>query len=336
MLSKIVNMIWLKAHDKGLQFNVSVDPQVPTVLYGDEVRIKQIIINLLNNAVKYTAEGSIELRVESENIDDKFTNITISVSDTGMGIKKEALPNLFDAFKRVDEEKNRYIEGTGLGLSIVKQLVELMDGTISVNSVYGDGSTFSVTLKQGISDISEIGDLNIHNQALAKRSQYESNFKAPEAKILIVDDNEMNLEVEKKLLISTQMNIDTVLIGKDALEKTLEKKYDVILMDHLMPVMSGIECLEYIRSQSGGLNRTTPVIVLTANAGSDNRDLYNRAGFDGYLVKPNDIYMMAERLCLLMGNESLRKRMGENSAKKVALYSQGVIMDSWIKLFAEL
>ncbi len=286
MLSEIVNMIWLKAHDKGLQFNVSVDPQVPTVLYGDEVRIKQIIINLLNNAVKYTAEGSIELRVESENIDDKFTNITISVSDTGMGIKKEALPNLFDAFKRVDEEKNRYIEGTGLGLSIVKQLVELMDGTISVNSVYGDGSTFSVTLKQGISDISEIGDLNIHNQALAKRSQYESNFKAPEAKILIIDDNEMNLEVEKKLLISTQMNIDTVLSGKDALEKTLEKKYDVILMDHLMPVMSGIECLEYIRSQSGGLNRTTPVIVLTANAGSDNRDLYNRAGFDGYLVKP--------------------------------------------------
>ncbi len=287
MISEIVNMIWIKAHDKGLKFDVSIDPDVPSVLYGDEVRIKQIIINLLNNAVKYTKEGSISLHIESETQEDeKTTLLNISVTDTGMGIKKEALPELFNAFKRVDEEKNRNIEGTGLGLSIVKQLIDLMEGDIKVSSVYGEGSTFTVTVKQGISDATEIGDLNIHNIQVLKREKYESNFKAPEARILIVDDNEMNLEVEKKLLADTQMTVDLAKSGREALEKSESVNYDVILMDHLMPQMDGIECLERLRSQTGGLNRMTPVVVLTANAGSDNRDLYNRAGFDGYLVKP--------------------------------------------------
>ena len=286
LLSEVVNMIWLKAHDKGLKFEVSVDPKVPAVLYGDEVRIKQIIINLLNNAVKYTAEGSVELHIESEAADDNTMMLLISVSDTGMGIKKEVIPYLFDAFKRVDEEKNRYIEGTGLGLSIVKQLVELMGGNVTVNSVYGEGTTFTVTVKQGVSDKTLIGELNIQNQQVAKRSQYESSFKAPDAKILIVDDNEMNLEVEKKLLADTQLTIDTVLSGRAALEMTVKTHYDVILMDHLMPEMDGIECLECIKNQTGGLNRTTPVVALTANAGSDNRELYSRSGFYGYLVKP--------------------------------------------------
>ena len=286
MLSEIVNMIWIRANDKGLKFNVTIDPKVPTVLYGDEVRIKQVIINLLNNAVKYTPEGSVELHVESEEKDEKNVELSIFVTDTGMGIKKETLPYLFDAFKRVDEEKNRHIEGTGLGLSIVKQLVELMNGTITVNSVYGEGSTFTVVLTQGISDPAHIGDLSIHNQGTVRRNAYECSFRAPEARILIVDDNEMNLEVESKLLIGTEMNIDKALSGKAALELTVQKQYDTIFMDHLMPEMDGIECLENIRRQSGGMNRNTPVIVLTANAGSENRELYNRAGFNGYMVKP--------------------------------------------------
>ncbi len=286
LLSEIVNMIWLKAEEKGLKFNVNIDPSVPSVLYGDEVRIKQIIINLLNNAVKYTAEGSIDLRIDSEDVDERTTMLSISISDTGTGIKKEALPHLFEAFRRVDEEKNRYIEGTGLGLSIVKQFTELMGGTVTVNSIYGEGSTFTVTLEQGISDSSQIGDLNIHSQGSVNRGKHESAFTAPDARILIVDDNEMNLEVERKLLVDTKLTIDTALSGRDALEMTVRSHYDVILMDHLMPEMDGIECLSRIRSQTGGLNRTTPVVVLTANAGSSNRDLYNRAGFDGYLVKP--------------------------------------------------
>ena len=286
LISEVVNMIWLRAHDKGLKFDVSIDPKVPSVLYGDEVRIKQIIINLLNNAVKYTTEGSIELHMESDEIDEKTVLLTISVTDTGMGIKKESLPYLFDAFKRVDEEKNRHVEGTGLGLSIVRTLLDLMGGNITVNSVYGEGTTFTVVVKQGISDATEIGELNIHNQRISKRAAYESSFSAPEASILIVDDNEMNLEVESKLLAGTGMTIDKALSGKAALELAVKKHYDAILMDHLMPEMDGIECLMELRNQTGGLNRTTPVIVLTANAGGDNRELYNRAGFDGYLVKP--------------------------------------------------
>ncbi len=321
MLSEVVNMIWIKAHDKGIGFEVSIDPKVPSVLFGDEVRIKQIMINILNNAVKYTKEGSVELHMESENVDEKTTILTISISDTGMGIKKEALPYLFDAFKRVDEEKNRHIEGTGLGLSIVKQLTELMGGTVTVNSVYGEGSTFTVTLKQGISDASEIGELNIHNQQSVRRTHYESSFKAPEAKILIVDDNEMNLEVEKKLLKNTQMAVDTAISGRQALEMTVKTHYDTILMDHLMPEIDGIECLEQIRTQTGGLNRTTPIIVLTANAGSANRELYQRSGFDGYLVKPVSGVALEDILMkhisgdkLIVSDKMLRMREDINTA----------------------
>ncbi len=296
MLSEIVNMMWLRAQDKGLGFEVNVDPEVPMVLYGDEIRIKQVIVNLLNNAVKYTKNGHVGLRMESNDIDEDTVELLISISDTGMGIKKEDLPYLFDAFKRVDEGKNRHIEGTGLGLSIVKQLAELMDGTVTVNSIYGEGSTFTVMVKQGVSDHNRIGELNIHNQQIVKRNEYESSFLAPEVRILIVDDNEMNLEVEKRLLEDTDMGIDTALNGKDALALGVKNHYDAIFMDHLMPEMDGIECLERLRSQAGGLNRTTPVIVLTANAGSENRELYTRAGFDGYLVKPVSGEAMEETL----------------------------------------
>ena len=316
MLSEIVNMIWVRANDKGLKFDVNIDPKVPSVLYGDEVRVKQIIINLLNNAVKYTQEGSIGLRLEIEGSYEEKVLLRISISDTGMGIKKEAIPHLFEAFKRVDEQKNRFIEGTGLGLSIVKQLVDLMDGTIAVDSIYGEGSTFVVTLVQGVSDKTEVGELSIHNQKIRKHGNYESSFKAPSVRLLIVDDNEMNLEVEKKLLADTGMMIDTVLSGKEALKKSFETKYDVIFMDHLMPEMDGIECLKNLRNQVGGFNRTTPIIVLTANAGSDNRELYNSAGFDGYLVKPVSGAAMEEVLIrhispnkLILGSKVSRMRM---------------------------
>ncbi|MBQ8945819.1 MAG: DegV family EDD domain-containing protein [Lachnospiraceae bacterium] len=305
MLSEIVNMIWLRAHEKGLKFDVSIDPKVPSVLFGDEVRIKQVIINLLNNAVKYTPSGSIGLHIESEEAGDDAVLLHISVSDTGMGIKKEAIPFLFDAFKRVDQEKNRMIEGTGLGLSIVKQIIELMGGNITVSSVYGEGSTFTAVIRQGVSDHSEIGELNIHNQQVVRTSTYESSFTAPEAAILIVDDNEMNLEVESRLLIDTEMVIDKAAGGKEALDMSLKRHYDVILMDHLMPEMDGIECMEMLRKQVGGLNRNTPVVVLTANAGSENRELYNRAGFDGYLVKPVSGESLEEMLIRHIAPEKL-------------------------------
>ncbi len=287
LVSEIVNMVWLNAEQKGLQLEVDIDPSIPTELYGDEVRIKQILVNILNNAVKYTNEGQISLHMEREQIEGDQVLLVFSISDTGMGIKQEALPHLFDAFHREDEEKNRFIEGTGLGLSIVKQLVELMNGKISVNSVYTQGSTFTVSLWQKISDTQHVGEINIANFGSTRaQNAYECSFEAPEARILIVDDNEMNLEVEKKLLESTKMTIDVAYTGQQALEMTLNRSYDVILMDHLMPEMDGIECLERLRRQTGGLNNSIPVIVLTANAGSENRELYNNSGFDDYLVKP--------------------------------------------------
>lgn len=287
LLSEIVNMIWLKAEEKGLKFNVDIDPDVPETLFGDEVRIKQILINMLNNAVKYTNEGSVNLHVECDFTSDNESLLKISISDTGMGIRPEALPHLFDTFQRVDEEKNRHIEGTGLGLSIVKQLVELMDGEISVNSVYGEGSVFTVEIKQGVSSDKRIGDMSISNTgSISGTEKFSHGFYAPGARILIVDDNEMNLQVEEKLLEGTEMEVDLAISGKEALALTLRNRYDVIFMDHLMPEMDGIECYDRIRRQNGGLNNNVPIIVLTANAGGENIELYNNTGFDGYLVKP--------------------------------------------------
>lgn len=287
MLSDIVNMIWIRAKKKGLEFHIDVDQTLPSQLYGDEVRIKQILINVLNNAVKYTSEGSVTLSIQCKRQENGHALIVYSVTDTGIGIKKENIPYLFSAFKRVDEEKNRYIEGTGLGLSIVKQLVGLMNGEIAVNSVYMKGSTFVITLPQDIVDEAEIGELNLEaRHALNERKHYRQSFEAPKAHVLIVDDNDANLMVAQKLLRDTKVNIDTVTSGAQCLKKTLLKRYDVIFMDHLMPEMDGIECLYEIRKQTGGLNLRTPVVALTANADGGNQTFYRREGFDGYLLKP--------------------------------------------------
>lgn len=287
MLSDIVNMIWVRAREKKLEFHIDVDRKMPSRLMGDEVRIKQVLINVLNNAVKYTAEGTVTLSIQCRKQENGRAQIVYSVADTGMGIKKENMPYLFSAFKRVDEEKNRHIEGTGLGLSIVKQLVELMGGDISVNSVYTKGTTFVITLPQEAVSEEEIGDIDIEaRHAMNARKHYKRSFEAPRARILIVDDHETNLMVAKKLLRDTKVQTETACSGTECLQKTLQNRYDVILMDHLMPEMDGIMCLHEIRRQAGGLNPETPVVVLTANAGAENQRLYRREGFDGYLTKP--------------------------------------------------
>ena len=287
-ISEIVSMISLRAQQKNLLLNLEVDPTIPAELFGDEVRIKQILINLLNNAVKYTQEGSVTLRLEKgEDTSPDEVLLLFSVIDTGMGIKQDVIPYLFDAFSRMDEEKNAKIEGTGLGLSIVKQLVELMDGKITVNSTYTEGSTFIVSLKQKVTRRDPIGDISIESFKMRESGgRYMPGFKAPEARVLIVDDNEMNLEVERKLLDGTDIVVDTAVSGFEAITMTYKEAYDLIFMDHLMPKMDGIECLQNIRKQMGGRNNHTPVIALTANADSESRELYDRSGFDGYLVKP--------------------------------------------------
>ena len=287
MLSEIVGMLWLRCKEKGLDFHIEIAPDIPSELYGDEVRIKQILINVLNNAIKYTKKGSVTLSIQCNSINDGVADIVYSVKDTGMGIKKESIPYLFTAFKRVDEEKNRYIEGTGLGLSIVKQLTELMGGTVTVNSVYTQGSTFVIEIPQTVNDYTEIGTINLEEKHKSNMSgNYRCSFEAPDAKVLVVDDNESNLLVIRKLLRETKVALDTADSGAHALERTLEKSYDVVFMDHLMPEMDGIECFHKIKTQTGGMSKEAKVVALTANAGSDMRKLYADEGFDGYLVKP--------------------------------------------------
>lgn len=287
MLSEIVGMLWLRAKEKGLEFHVNVSPDVPDELIGDEVRIKQILINVLNNAIKYTSKGEVKLTIEATDIKSTKANIVFYVEDTGMGIKKESMPYLFTAFKRVDEEKNRHIEGTGLGLSIVKQFVDLMDGKITVNSVYTKGSTFIIEIPQQVASERKVGNLDIEKRhSLNKMGNYHQSFEAPNAKVLVVDDTAANLLVVQKLLRDTKVRVTTSTSGEDALRKTQEEKYDIILMDHLMPNMDGIECLHKIRDQIGGFNKETKIIALTANAGSEMKALYAREGFDGYIVKP--------------------------------------------------
>ena len=287
MLSDTASMLSPRAREKKLDFSVDISPELPTALIGDEIRIQQILINLLNNAIKYTKEGRVELSVRAGEKSGDAINMVFSVSDTGKGIKKEDLPYLFSAFKRVDEDENRHIEGTGLGLSIVKQLTDIMGGKINVDSIYTKGSSFVVELPLRIADNGPIGEKAISDGHRYRRGGSSSNsFEAPNARVLIVDDNESNLLVERKLLKGTKISVDCVLSGREALRKTLENSYEAILMDHLMPEMDGIECAKSIRSQKGGLCRNAKIIALTANAGADHKKRFEAAGFDGYLTKP--------------------------------------------------
>ncbi|MBE6014937.1 MAG: DegV family EDD domain-containing protein [Lachnospiraceae bacterium] len=306
MVSELVNMVWLKAEQKGLEFKVNIDPTLPATLYGDEIRIKQILINILNNAVKYTHEGFVKLQMEYEPLDDDNIIFRAIISDSGTGIPQEALPHIFDSFQRVEEKKNRKIEGTGLGMSIVKNLVDLMGGTVTASSIYAQGSTFTVSLKQKIATDKKLGNIELSaGSAVTTFEKYEHSFFAPDARILIVDDNEMNLEVETKLLEGTEMTIDEATNGQEALEMTLKNKYDLIFMDHLMPVMDGIDAFKEIRNQVGGLNRDVPIVVLTANADAENILLYSETGFDRYVVKPVSGRQLEETILGLLPKEKL-------------------------------
>ena len=270
MFSDLVNLIWIRAHQKNLEFKVDIDPEIPSMLYGDEIRIKQVVTNMLTNAVKYTSSGSVTLSAKGERVAADQILLRISVQDTGMGIRKESLDDLFSSFKRVDESDNRNIEGTGLGLNISKQLIEMMGGKISVDSVYHQGSTFTVEVKQRIVNVRPIGVINFATQKqLNHRAAYRQSFIAPDARILVVDDNSMNLMVVVKLLRDTKVKVDMAESGREALQKTAENTYHVILMDHMMPEMDGAATLRAVRSQTKGFCQKTPVIALTANVMSD-------------------------------------------------------------------
>ena len=287
VLNDLVNMIQKRAEKKGLKLIVEADNNLPSVLFGDEVRIKQIITNILTNAVKYTEKGSVTLRVNYNSIDDENIYLCVSVTDTGIGIKEEDIKKLFSAFERIEEERNRNIEGTGLGMNITKQLLSMMGTKLNVESVYGQGSTFSFEVAQRVINPEPIGDFEeSYKRSLAHHKEYHESFTAPDATILVVDDTVMNLTVVKGLLKQTKIKIDTAMNGYECLDMVMKKKYDIIFLDHRMPGIDGMETLKEMQTMPINLNADTPVISLTANAISGAREQYIAAGFKDYLTKP--------------------------------------------------
>lgn len=286
LLNDCFNLLNLKMKQKNLEYTVRNNPYLPTVLIGDDARLRQVILNLLTNAVKYTTVGNVTLSVDFLHIDDENINMKISVKDTGIGIKEEDMDKLFSRFERINLEENRDIEGAGIGLAIAKNLVELMGGSISVTSEYGVGSTFEVCVPQKVKDATPLGNMALQlNVKGADQKQEGSSFTASKARILSVDDVKMNHEVLKALLKDTKVMLDTVYSGREAINMLQATKYDLVLMDHMMPEMDGVEAFKII-STMDGINKDIPVIVITANAIAGAREEYLKIGFKEYLSKP--------------------------------------------------
>lgn len=291
MLHDVYSMASFKAQEKDLEFVVNVDEALPDNLCGDKTRVRQVISNILTNALKYTDTGSIVMtvrgRMDDGNEPGRTLRLFIEVRDTGIGIRSEDIGKLFDQFQRVELERNSTIEGTGLGLAITQGLLAMMDGSIQVESEYGEGSVFTVDLPQKIVSSEPVGDfrLQVKRDALAPRA-YEEAFCAPEARILVVDDTRMNLTVAEGLLKSTEVQVDTASCGMQAVELAGKTAYDLILMDQRMPEMDGTEAMRRIRGQLDGPNSETPIVCLTADAIMGAKERYLEEGFTDYLSKP--------------------------------------------------
>ena len=336
VLNDLINMTKARMKNKDLELIVNIDSDLPHILYGDEIRIKQVVTNILTNAIKYTEKGSITLTIKRKKTDestlsdnnefdtryldenDRLKNyptavFSISIEDTGIGIKKEDLSRLFHAFERVDEKRNRTIEGTGLGMSITQNLLRLMGSELQVESEYGKGSKFYFDLVQKVVDPSPIGDFEeALKNSIAARKVYHESFIAPEAHLLIVDDTIMNIIVIINLLKKTQVQIEFATSGRECLQMTAEKRYDIIFLDHRMPEMDGIETLHRLHEQKDNPNADTPVIALTANAISGSREYYINEGFDDYISKPVDPGILENMIVKLLPDELIGSLPEEN------------------------
>ena len=297
LLLDIENMISLRAEEKNLNFKIETDSNMPKMLRGDETRIKQCITNLLTNSVKYTKEGSVTLQIDFVDNKDDTINLWVSVSDTGIGIKEDELYMLFDPFTRLDLKKNKNIEGTGLGLSITKRLLEMMGGNLTVESIYGKGSTFSFVVPQKIAGKELLGDYKkTANDELLSDAEVRKPFVAPNAQILAVDDTRVNITVVKGLLKRLKVQFDSALSGQECLDKVKNKHYDIILLDHMMPEMDGIETLHNMQQMEEYQKGKPIVIALTANAIVGAKEEYLQEGFVDYLSKPIDSIQLEEMI----------------------------------------
>ena len=296
MMRDVVNMISGKADEKNLKLDIDMDPLLPRMLYGDEIRLKQVLINLLNNAVKFTDRGSITLSVGYKSRKNDIW-LTVSVKDTGIGIKEEDLERIFNSFEQSDLYINRKKEGSGLGLAISRQLLLLMNGEIHVESVYRQGSTFTFKVPQRVVDETPCGKfiLDEKKTEVDIASEY-GDFRAPGAKVLIVDDNLVNRKVAAGLMKPFHMQVDTAKSGKEAIELVQQKEYHLIFMDHMMPDMDGVETTHMIRNMDGEYYNNVPIIALTANAISGVREMFLAEGMNDFIAKPIDIKELSEKI----------------------------------------
>lgn len=330
MLNDVITMIEIKAAKKGLDFEVKVDETLPETLFGDDSRIKQIMINLLNNAVKYTAKGFVRLHVTgTSDWENRQTLLQIAVEDTGIGIKEKDIAVLFDGFRRLDIEKNRNIEGTGLGLAITHNLAVLMNGRIEVKSTYGTGSVFTLYLEQKMVGEESIGDFEAGYRAAGiAEHKYRNTFIAPEASVLVVDDNEMNLLVVRKLLEKTKVQITEAMSGNEALDLLPYHRFDLILLDHMMPELDGIETLRLAKQMHDNKSRDAVVIALTANAISGVKEMYLAEGFDDYISKPIDGKLLEEKLMEHLPQDKVKYEVREEEAdREVVCETEAALVD---------
>ncbi len=306
VINDIYNMVHIKASQKDLKLIFDIEDTLPESMHGDEMRLRQIIVNILNNAIKYTSEGSVTLKITgSREFTDRII-LNIQVTDTGLGIKDEDKEKLFEKFKRLDIDKNKTVEGSGLGLAITSSLLDLMGGSISVESEYGHGSVFTMTLPQRVVNDASIGDFKAKlSESLKERKAYKEKLTAPDAEVLVVDDTPMNHVVIKELLKNIKLKVDSVTSGMECLEKQHKKKYDIIFLDYRMPGMDGIETLAELKKDTEGPNQDTPVIVLTANAISGARENFLREGFDDYLSKPIESDKLEDTLIRYLPKEKV-------------------------------
>jgi signal transduction histidine kinase/CheY-like chemotaxis protein len=285
LIHDLANMTIQRAKAKNIKVEVEASHEIPARLFGDDVRIRQVLTNILTNAVKYTHEGSVWLRISYQRKKDTAA-LTFEVEDTGIGIKKEDLPKLSAEFERIEEDRNRNIEGTGLGINITIQLLELLGSRLQVESEYGKGSKFYFELEQKIVDDTPIGDFESRVHQIAENYNYNTKFCAPDAKILVVDDNAVNRKVLRSLLKETQIQVTDADGGAACLELAFQNHYDLIFLDHMMPEMDGIETLHHLKERKESPCKNTPIVVLTANAVSGAKEKYLAEGFDDFLSKP--------------------------------------------------
>ena len=283
LLNDLYNMIDVRAKGKGLALIFDIDPTIPVEYYGDDLRIRQVLVNLLTNGVKYTKEGSVTLKVTGS-VEGEEAVLHFSVKDTGIGIKEEDISKLFAKFERIDEAKNRHIEGTGLGMNIAMQLLNLMGSELKVESEYGKGSEFYFDIIQKVINAEPLGDFHERILQTAKEYEYDMSYIAPDAKVLVVDDNEMNRKVFRNLLKQTQITVYEAGSGEEGIAVVRQQEFNIIFLDYMMPNLDGVETLQIMKEKK--LCDDTPVIMITANAVVGAREQYLAAGFTDYLTKP--------------------------------------------------